>query len=88
MGLPQGTAAPKKQLPKRHGSASSPVFFHNRGSRKGLGDDFGRQDWEDSWLIEQAEARAKRHRGTSEDLHAMLRAGLEDRNIGPSVPRS
>lgn len=35
------------------------------------------EDWEDSWLIEKAEARAKRHRGSTGDLHALLRSGLE-----------
>ena len=35
------------------------------------------EDWEDSWLIEKAEARAKRHRGSTGDLHALLRSCLE-----------
>ncbi|CAK8998526.1 Putative phytanoyl-CoA dioxygenase (Phytanic acid oxidase) (Phytanoyl-CoA alpha-hydroxylase) (PhyH) [Durusdinium trenchii] len=40
------------------------------------------EDWEDSWLIEQAEARGLRNRGTSDDLHALLRSGLEEKT-GP-----
>ncbi|CAJ1421967.1 unnamed protein product, partial [Effrenium voratum] len=37
------------------------------------------EDWEDSWLIAQAESHGLRGRGTSAELHAMLRTGLEEK---------
>ena len=40
------------------------------------------EDWEDSWLIAQAESHGLRGRGTSAELHAMLRTGLEASGCG------